>query len=253
MNIIQKGFSGSTLKWIAIITMLIDHVGAAILTRILLNYPIAPWGIMNPQQYEIVYNIMSTTRNIGRIAFPIFCFLLVEGFLRTRNVYKYMLRLSIFVVVAEIPFDLAFSARWMDWGYQSVMLTMLIGLVAMWGSSLVEQKYPDKKWLHYIGFGICLAMGMLLAYACKTDYAEKGVLSIMVMYFFRKDRNLQLLAGAASFWWELEAVLAFPLIKLYNGKRGMKMKYFFYLFYPLHLLVIYLFCMWMKMHQIAVV
>ncbi len=253
MSITQKGFTGSTLKWIAIITMLIDHIGATVLTRMLLNYPITPWGIMTPEEYSVLYDVMRISRTIGRVAFPIFCFLLVEGFLRTRNVYKYILRMAIFVVIAEVPFDLAFAATPIYWEYQSVMLTMLIGLWAMWGSNQIEKRFPDSKILQYAGFGVCLVLGMVLAYVCKTDYAQKGVFSIMLMYFFRKNRYMQLIAGAISFCWEAEAVVAFPLIMLYNGQRGMKMKYFFYLFYPVHLVILYLLCMWMNMHQIPVV
>lgn len=243
MTYLYKGLTSSTLKWIAIITMFIDHLAAAILVRIIIGYG-------NTMELYTIYRIM---RTIGRIAFPIFCFLLVEGFMRTRNVGKYIGRMALFVLLAEIPYDLAFLARVPAWEDQSVMLTLLIGLLTMWGCSLVEKKLPENYIGQWIGFIICLAIGMGLAYLLKTDYAHKGILSIMAMYYFRKDRNMQVLAGGISFCWEPWALLAFPLIYLYNGQRGMKMKYFFYAFYPLHLLLFYLIAMMMGMHFIPVI
>lgn len=243
MAYLLKGLNGSTLKWIAIITMFIDHVAAAILVRIILSFGYSDGLFM-------VYEIM---RTIGRVAFPIFCFLLVEGFVRTRNVYKYIGRVALFVLLAEIPYDLAFSACMLTWKNQSVMLTLLIGLLAMWGCSLIEKLLPENYIGQWIGFVLCTAVGMWLAYMLNTDYAHKGVLSIMAMYYFRKDRNLQVLAGGISFYWEPWALLAYPLIYLYNGQRGMKMKYFFYAFYPVHLLLLYAIAFILGMHFIPVI
>ena len=115
------GLTGSTLKLIAIVTMFIDHVGAAIVARILLQYradiPVitAICGVMD---YHTLYVVYMTLRTIGRIAFPIFCFLLVEGFLHTRDSRKYAMRLGIFALVSEIPFDLAFSSALLEFEYQ---------------------------------------------------------------------------------------------------------------------------------------
>lgn len=243
MKNLYKGLTGSTLKWIAIITMFIDHLAAAILVRIILYYG-------NTEELYAIYRMM---RTVGRVAFPIFCFLLVEGFMHTRNVGKYIGRMAAFVILTEIPYDLTFSARILTWEDQSVMLTLLIGLLTMWGCSLIEKRWKENYLGQWIGFAICLGLGMWLAYLLKTDYAHKGILSIMAMYFFRKEKNLQVLAGALSFCWEPWALLAFPLIYLYNGQRGMKMKYFFYAFYPAHLLLFYLIAMMMGMHFIPVI
>lgn len=114
----KKGISGSTLKMIAIVTMLIDHIGAAVLARLLMvnglgeldqtnTDAIMQWLSANGALYWM-YTVM---RMIGRVAFPIFCFLLVEGFLHTHDVKKYAMRLGLFALLSEIPFDLAFSMQ----------------------------------------------------------------------------------------------------------------------------------------------
>ena len=252
----NKGLTGSTLKWIAIVTMLIDHVGAAVLTRMLLVYLQNPgeigW-IKDNDTYVVVYYAMQCMRMIGRLAFPIFCFLLVEGFQRTQSIPKYALRMAGFALITEVPFDLAFSAQVVYWGYQNVMLTLLVGLLTMWGCREIEKRYSHKKVLLGIGYTVCVAAGMLWAQLMHTDYSWKGVACIMVLYFFRKDRLIQCIAGAISFSWEATAILSFfPLFK-YNGQRGMKMKYFFYLFYPLHLLILYGVCVLFGIEWMSVV
>ena len=98
------GLSGSTLKLIAIVTMFIDHLGVVAFETQISNYMV-PYYIM---------------RLIGRLAFPIFCFLLVEGFFHTRDVKKYALRLLVFAFISEIPFDLAFNRQLFYWRHQNV-------------------------------------------------------------------------------------------------------------------------------------
>jgi hypothetical protein len=137
----RRGFSGSTLKLVAIITMLIDHIGAAVLSRIVFA---DGSHISESVPLYLVYNGM---RTIGRLAFPIFCFLLVEGFLHTRNVIKYAIRLAVFALISEIPFDLALFGKTFYSGYQNVFFTLLIGLLVMIGFKLVAEKAADKKWL----------------------------------------------------------------------------------------------------------
>ena len=85
--------------------------------------------------------------------------------------------------------------------------------------------------------------GALIAILLKTDYSYKGIFCIMALYLFRHMKWEQIAVGAVSFLWEKPASLAFLPIIFYNGKRGMRLKYFFYLFYPLHLLCIYLICL----------
>lgn len=245
------GLSGSTLKMVAIITMLIDHIGATVLWRLLILYHQTAWNGLDTAALPFV-GFMDETwlletyyllRNIGRIAFPIFCFLLIEGFVYTRDRKKYALRLFVFALISEIPFDLAFSSRILETQYQNVFFTLLLGLLTIMAVHAIEEKVEWNEIMRTALTAAAVLAGMQAAFLLRTDYAAKGVMCILVLYLFRKKRNWQVIAGClAFFWWEPWAILAFVPIALYNGKRGWNMKYFFYLFYPLHLLVLYAIC-----------
>ncbi len=246
----KKGISGSTLKMIAIVTMLIDHIGAAVLARLLMVNglgeldqtnadAIMQWLSANGALYW-TYTIM---RMIGRVAFPIFCFLLVEGFLHTHDLKKYAMRLGLFALLSEIPFDLAFSSKILEFNYQNVFYTI------HWFAD--DDRLPcsgrKEEWnqaLKVILYILIVAAGMALAYFLKTDYAEK-VYSVSWSYTFSARKMWQIIAGCASFIWETPALFGFIPIAFYNGTRGWKMKYFFYIFYPAHLLILYLLCYFM--------
>ncbi len=240
----MKGLSGSALKCIAIITMLIDHVGAAVLARLLL----AGAGS------EFLYSAYFTTRTIGRMAFPIFCFLLVEGFEHTKNCRRYALRLLLFALLSEVPFDLAFTGSMMEYSHQNVFFTLFIAFVTMLAFREVEEKAAWHPALRGAALAVTLFAGMGLAYLLRTDYAAKGVMCVMALYVFRKIRGAQILAGCLAFgWWEPAALVAFLPIAFYNGKRGWNIKYMFYVFYPLHLLVLYFVCVGMGIAGISAV
>ncbi|MFV0529426.1 MAG: TraX family protein [Lachnospiraceae bacterium] len=204
--------SGSSLKMIAMITMLIDHIGALLL-------------------YASPY--YQTFRNIGRISFPLFCFLLVQGFKHTRHMKRYFLSLAVFAIISEIPFDLAFSQTMFDWEYQNIFFTLLIGLAVIWAMN----RYCRIPVLQFV----FPAAGMVLAYLLKTDYSYIGVLLISVLYFFSNARIVQAFTGAICMLQTPYALYAFIPALMYNGKRGWitgRFKYLFYLFYPVHLLVL---------------
>lgn len=226
------GISGSTLKLIAIITMLIDHTGATVL-RAVLRLP-AVSG--NSQLYALWTSIYTTSRSIGRLAFPIFCFLIVEGFLHTRNVWKYAGRLALFCLISEIPFDIALKGSWYFPAKQNVYFTLLIGLLV-----LIAIAYLTENGTRHLYLAILpIALGMWLANWINTDYNFKGVLLIALLYLMKSSRLYQCLGGAAAVAWELPAPLAFVPVYLYNGTRGRQMKYLFYWFYPVHLMILYL-------------
>lgn len=229
-RIICKGLNGSDLKLIAIITMLIDHIGAVLLEKfVLLNIP------ANTPDYTFYARLDILLRMIGRISFPIFCFLLVEGALHTRNQYKYAVRLFLFSILSEIPFDLAVFQEPFNWNYQNVFFTLFFGLCVLIGWSWIR----GHSRMDYLLRGLVLAAGMLLAFLFKTDYGAFGVFFIAILYGFRENKFYRNILGAIIISFEITAPLAFILIHFYNGKRGISLKYIFYLFYPVHLLFLY--------------
>lgn len=199
------------LKCIAIVSMALDHTGAVL-------YPSQIW-----------------LRCLGRIAFPIFCFLIVEGFFHTHDVRRYMGRLGVFALISEIPYDLAFRGVPLEYAHQNVFFTLLIGIGMM---VLLERnrEWPVKA--------VILLLAMWLAVLIRSDYNFRGVLLIFVFYIFHESRWLAVTAGGLwNFLYQgviqKYGVLSVLPLALYNGERGRKMKYFFYIFYPAHLLLLY--------------
>lgn len=221
--------STSSLKLIAIITMLIDHVGA------------------------IFYPNVIIFRMIGRLAFPIFAFLIAQGYFYTKNIKKYLLRLTIFAFISEIPYDLAFSSKnvMVDFQQQNVIFTLLIGLFSI----IIYEYLKDKN--KFLAFVSVFTLS-LIAFFLKTDYYMFGVLSVFSCYYFKdnmKDLSFYIIylngllflaiwagdnyrSNPLNFV-QLLAPLSLIFIKYFNGKKGYSLKYFFYLFYPLHLLTLY--------------
>lgn len=252
------GISGSTLKMIAIGAMFIDHIGATILERLLLRsgYAIAqafPGGMdrwMSDPSNAILLIGYYTMRLIGRFGFPVFCFLLVEGFLYTRSRAKYALRLFLFCLISEAPFNLALSGKYWNPTYQNVFFTLLLGFLAMWAFDYIEKHIGAERTLKQLlpCIGV-LAIFMVLAELLETDYAAFGVLTICVMYFHRHDKFKSMLWGCIVLTimniMEATAFLMLIPISKYNGKRGLSLKYVFYAFYPVHLGLLYLICRWM--------
>ena len=232
-----RPFSGSTLKWLAILLMLADHVGASLLEIFVLNgYGNSPLAGMI-EHMEFWWSIDRILRYIGRSAFPIFCFLLVEGFVHTRDVKKYVRRLFLFALISEVPFDLAFFRTPFDPSAQNVYWTLALGVLAMAGLKHYEKPDGSASWK-----GLLCAAGCTLAalLAC-TDYNGIGVLIICALYLTRGDRKRQCIVGALLFLFELTAPLAFVLVWFYNGQRGAcspLQKKAFYWFYPVHLSVL---------------
>ena len=240
----KTGISGNVLKWFAVLTMLVDHIGASILLQSLYNNPFG-WNTARWNWFKEVYYYM---RGVGRLAFPIYCFLLVEGFIHTRNERKYALRLLIFAFLSEIPFDLAFDGVPFKWDGQNVFFTLFLGFVAMMVIKEISSVYLQgmgesvQRWLELmIGGATGLIIGGIAQYM-HTDYGLKGVACIVLLYLFRRNRMSQICVGIVSFMWERIAPLAFLPIALYNGEKGRQIKYFFYLFYPMHLLLLFMVC-----------
>ena len=148
----------------------------------------------------------------------------------------YAVRLGIFAMVREIPFDLALWNQVPDWQYQNVFFTLLIGLLAM----LAVRRYGTNTALKVL----ILAAGAVLAEFLHTDYGAFGVLCVGSLYLLRDNRKWQCIVGAACCLWELTAPLAFLLIWRYNGESGRQPRWLFYWFYPAHLLLYYVIGAW---------
>lgn len=209
------------LKLIALITMIIDHYGA------------------------IFYNNVDIYRIMGRIAFPIYCFILVEGYIHTSNIKKYGQKLLIFAFISEIAFDFAFYNR-IYLGHQNIFFTLFIGLVTM--------HLLDNKEKYRLKSGIILLIATILSTFLAVDYSFIGIIYIMAFYFtIEYPKNIRILSvGLILFITNLltlslmqqYALLALPLLYLYNGNLGPKNKFLqmlFYIAYPLHLAIFYLF------------
>lgn len=263
----KRGLSSAVLKNIAVVTMLIDHIGAVIVIRLLIQKGL--YGAMVDQEAYIawvgqnrgMYGTYMAMRIIGRFAFPIYCFLLAEGFQRTHNVKKYLGRMLLFALISEVPFDLAFSGRLWNMQYQNVFFTLFIGLMVIAGLRLVDQRLAGPEtWRKLAGVGlyaVVIVAGSALALVLKTDYSFQGILAITVLYLFRSHRKTQIWAGVIIFLlmdgMEMIAALSFLLIWFYNGARGRQNKYFFYFFYPAHLLVLWLICVVMGIAGISAI
>lgn len=211
----MKGINTFTLKCIAITSMLIDHIGAVL-------FPWCEW-----------------LRIVGRLAFPIFAYLLVEGFFYTKDVKKYMSRLAIFALISEIPFDLAFNGAIIEFSHQNVFFTLLFG---MWMMYLMIQT-PSKVRQALIMLAACL----IADYLC-TDYGSWGILMILAFYGFRDKKAVKftLIVLLNILMWQMgyltQQFAGFAVIPLafHNKELGPKMKMFFYVFYPAHLLILFL-------------
>ena len=252
----KRGISSAVLKNIAVVTMLIDHIGAVIVTRLLIENGLYT-AIVNQESYDAwmgqhggLYGIYMAMRIVGRFAFPIYCFLLVEGFQKTHDVKKYLGRMFLFALISEVPFDLALSGKVWSPEYQNVFFTLFLGLMVIAGLRMVEQRFSGtetgKKILRVALDAVIILAGCAVALILKTDYNFKGILAITVLYLFRNRKKAQVWAGVIVFLLmdgiEMIAALSFILIWFYNGTRGRQNKYFFYFFYPVHLLLLWLVC-----------
>ncbi|MBQ6386566.1 MAG: conjugal transfer protein TraX [Lachnospiraceae bacterium] len=248
---IPRFLSGSTLKMFACAIMVIDHAALCLIYNSLLK-PFLPVTV-GTEMYE-VYRFYRFLRGVGRLAFPIFCFFLAEGFLYTKSRAKYALRLLLFGFVSEIPFDLCTKLQPFYWKHQNVMFELLAALLMLSTWEYFDHERAvclrDSGPVHTgadlkeAGLILCQAGSaagfMCLAQLLHFDYGFKGLGLILILYLLRRDRLVQCISGAVSISvWELPAVLSFLLLLFYNGKRGRQMRYFFYIFYPAHLLLLY--------------
>ena len=190
----KTGLSASALKTIAIITMFIDHLGYTLI------YELDARGTFNfITGGKVDLAVYSAFRLIGRIAFVIFCFLLVEGFFHTSDRKKYALRLMCGAVISEIPFDLMCEKKLIDRTYQNVFFTLLIGFVTVWAVDTILSRDRSRILRILACAGVILA-GLTLAEVIRSDYSSLGVGLILVFYFFRYNKAALLIAAFAEYF-----------------------------------------------------
>ena len=203
--------SGSSLKVIAMVTMVIDHT--------------ACYFISSGWEYECM-------RGIGRIAFPIFAFLIAEGYRHTRRKWDYGRNLLIFAFISEIPWMLLHTD-----GSHNVLFTLLAGLCCI--------AIPDKLKNHKILPLLVVLVIALATSVLNTDYGIQGVALVLIFYLFKDKPLLQLLFALLLFYdfYPLGILASLGMISLYNGERGFikgaYSKFIFYAFYPCHLMAIW--------------
>ena len=213
---------GTSLKLIAMISMVFDHVGD-------MFFPDALW-----------------MRMIGRLAMPLFSFCIAEGYAHTKNKQRYLLRMGVFALVSEIPFDLAFEGR-VGLGHQNIMLTFFLAILAL----MLFDRIRGEGKEHAAGktlLGIlCVCAVAVLALVLRADYTLFAVLAVFLFYVLRNRHPLLRCGVGVGFlaltrtvgYYRATGLSLIPLL-LYNGKRGRGLKWLFYAFYPGHLLLLYL-------------
>lgn len=257
----QSGLPGNMLKIFAAMTMLLDHAALTVVYVLLEKHP-DYWKLVTstestteqlsaiPADYMNLFTIYTILRLVGRIAFPIFCFLIYEGFVHTSDVKRYLTRLGILALVSELPFNLIVSR--VNTGksalfypqLQNTVLALFLALLMLTVMKRMEaaEITPKATIKQFIGQLVCLLVFAVVAILCRVDYSYLGILAIGAFYLFRNSKKLQIICGAVLFLSSnIAALFAFIPIYMYNGTllRSKKFQYFFYIFYPAHLLVLY--------------
>lgn len=234
--------TGAHIKWIAIVVMVIDHAAAVFMEPILMNTVDLSSYSESAKTISWIYMVL---RGIGRFAFPAFCFLLVEGFYHTRSKAGYLRNLVIFAFISEVPFDLALYGKVWYWDHQNVFFTLAAGFAAIWVAEYFISKSmkDDTNAMLFRVIAVVSVLGFaLFTEFINTDYGAVGVATIFVLYAMHNKPVM-----SALFAWMILGMtnilefLSFPFIgavHFYNGERGKQNKYFFYLFYPAHLLLL---------------
>lgn len=218
---------GTMLKIIAMVSMVIDHVG------------------------DMFFPELAWPRMIGRLAMPIFSFCIAEGYIHTRNKNKYLLRMGIFALVSEVPFDLAFEGK-VGLTHQNIMLTFFLAILALKLFDLIrgeEQEDTGKYSAGRTALGILAVIAAAAAaLIVKADYTVFAVIAVFLFYVFkdagqlvRTGAGVAFLAGTRTVGYYCTTGLSLIPLLLYNGKKGKGLKWLFYAFYPGHLLILYLF------------
>ncbi len=218
--------SGSALKVVAVVTMLIDHTASVLLSnQSIILFTIAGHSLT-------LYTLM---RAIGRVAFPLYAFLITEGFGHTRSRLRYGVNLGVFALLSEIPWNLEHTGKLFHIASQNVFFTLFLGFLGL----CAIERYKERI--------VPLAASLLALFAAATvlkcDYGSNGFCFILFLYALREHELVRAVIGSGILSARWKAGLAFIPIALYNGKRGFiqgpVLKYAFYLIYPVHMLILY--------------
>ena len=283
----KETFNRGNLKMIALFCMTLDHFAVMIFDSWMKLYD------KTSIEYALISTPMIAFRLIGRMAFPIFCFFIVEGLFHTRSVFKYSLRLLLLAFISEVPFDMVLKHTFWDIHYQNVFWTLFLGLITIYAVDGILKKIRSVKALRYILAGLTAVSGIYLAEFLGTDYGSIGVLTIVLIYLIGEEQYLfaaivnvlgqtielisfkesdilkivlgafsivavsfaiyicrritnvnsrKMLAGVAALsclnFIELSALINMKLFEYYDGEKGKNIGWFFYFFYPAHLLIL---------------
>ena len=209
-----------TIKIFAMITMMIDHIGYIL------------YGVIPESAYMIL-------RAVGRISFPLFAFCIAEGFYHTKNVKKYIIRVLIFALISEIPYNVFLTGNIIYVKSCNVLFTFVIALLVLWFCRYCDSLGRKAVPLSVLG----VLAGMAFAYLIKSDYSYRGIALVVVLYYTRFNEYIRCIASCMILWisGEITALLsplALVLIHFYNGEKGKMNKWICYVFYPLQFLVI---------------
>lgn len=216
--------SGAQLKYIAFISMLIDHTNNALITPMLNG------------KGALLY-ISNAFSIIGRIAFPIFMFFLIEGFFKTRSRKKYLASLLIFGLISEVPFDMFVSRTFFEPNWNNMMFTLALCLGVIWLIDSLRAKLKSTL-LWFITSLPILGISCFIATWLSLDYDYHAILAAYIFYILRKKPIIGAGLGYISIIKELWSILGFGLTIAYNGERGRQYKWLNYAFYPVHLLIL---------------
>lgn len=225
-----KIFNGAQLKYIAMLSMLLDHVNKALL------YP--------NLNHDALLKLSDLLDVLGRIAFPIFLFFLVEGFFKTKNRMKYLLNLLVFAIISEVPFDLFTTRTFFEPNGNNILFTFAMVLVTIWCIDSLKNKVPKVVW-YLFSFVIVAAM-CLMTMITGVDYEYHAVLGGYFFYIFHTIYPVSIPFAFASMIKEPWALLGFGFMLTYNGERGKQNKWMNYAFYPVHLLILGLLRLWLN-------
>lgn len=225
-----KILNGAQLKYIAMFSMLLDHVNKALL------YP--------NLNSDALLKLSDLLDILGRIAYPLFLFFLVEGFFKTKSRMKYLLHLLVFAVISEVPFDLFTTRTFFEPNANNILFTFAMVLITLWGIDSLKLKLPKAAW-YPISF-VIVAVMCLATMLTGLDYEYHAVLGGYFFYIFHDIHPISIPFAFASMLKEPWALLGFGFTLTYNEERGNQNKWLNYAFYPVHLLILGLLRLWLN-------